>query len=545
MIWASVACDEDTWLEETPLDFYSPETSFTEPGHFNSAVARLYRNHRDKWVTPPVDRNMILHGTWADNLYSFYPQNSSAQDAIVPENVDVRYQWEESFKHIFSANVIINRITDEKINFKTENERAILNAEAHFHRAFAYHNLCVLYGGVPLVLEEISSPKRDFVRASKEEIWAQVISDLEFAIANLPYVTDLKEDGRLTKAAAYHLLTEVYVINEEWDKAINAASAVIDDPNYELMTERFGTRKDEPGDVFWDLFRRDNQNRHGRGGLNKEGIWVSQYEYLVPGGGKNLLQTRAYGQWYWQLAGKDGVPLFFGHSSQNGGRSFGWAANNDFINFTIWEDDWDDMRNSENNIRRQLVADNPNSAYYGQIITEDMIESPGPYHEFWRPFWAKYVPFNNFPDEVITNNPYPGATASGANGAFTDSYVYRLAETYLLRAEAYLGKGQLELAATDINVVRARANADPVSPADVDIDYILDERLRELCYEEKRVLTLMRTGKMVERAQLHNPHHNGKYASFKVPDRVNTIWPIPASEIERNTEAVLEQNPGY
>ncbi len=74
--------------------------------------------------------------------------------------------------------------------------------------------------------------------------------------------------------------------------------------------------------------------------------------------------------------------------------------------------------------------------------------------------------------------------------------MFRLAETYLLRAEAYLGLNQPGLAVIDINVVRSRSNADPVNAAEINIDYILDERLRELGVEEKRMLTLMRLGEM-------------------------------------------------
>ncbi|WP_262714405.1 RagB/SusD family nutrient uptake outer membrane protein [Ginsengibacter hankyongi] len=77
---------------------------------------------------------------------------------------------------------------------------------------------------------------------------------------------------------------------------------------------------------------------------------------------------------------------------------------------------------------------------------------------------------------------------------YTDIYAIRLAETYLLRAEAYLDKGDIVNAAADVNVVRARANADPVAPGNVNIAYILDERARELMVEEPRWLTLARLG---------------------------------------------------
>ncbi len=544
ILLGSISCDENKWLEEVPLDFYSTNNSYVTLEQFNSAVATLYHNHRTFFIAnADVDMIQPVMGTQADNLYMFYPISRADCESIIPESGLVLYYWQNNYRMIFDANVIINRL--QNASFTNEIKQNTLLAEARFFRALAYHDLGIFFGGVPIVLEEISAPKRDFVRASAAEVWAQVLDDLHFAEEYLPYVTDLKEDGRLTKAAANHLLTEAYIINEDWDNAIKAASVVINDPNYSLMTQRFGTHKNEPGDVFWDMFRRNNQNRNGKGGLNAEAIWVSQYEYNVSGGGDNYLMTRMFSPWYWSLVGKDNKPLFFGPSSQNGGRSVGFASSCDHMNYTIWEGDANDIRNSQYNILRDMVADNPASAYYGKkIVADDAILTPGEFNQYWRPYWTKYVPFNDFPIETISNNPFPGATHTSANGSFTDNYVMRLAETYLLRAEAYLGKGDQISAAADINIVRNRANAAPVSPANVDIDYILDERLRELCYEERRLLTLLRTKKLIDRNEKYNPHYNGRFYTYKMLQRVEK-WPIPQSEIERNTEAVLEQNPGY
>ncbi len=72
----------------------------------------------------------------------------------------------------------------------------------------------------------------------------------------------------------------------------------------------------------------------------------------------------------------------------------------------------------------------------------------------------------------------------------------------------------------------------------------VDERARELFIEELRMMTLMRMDKLVERVRKYNPLHNGTYADHEIFDYQN-LWPIPNSEIERNTEADLEQNPGY
>ncbi len=120
-----------------------------------------------------------------------------------------------------------------------------------------------------------------------------------------------------------------------------------------------------------------------------------------------------------------------------------------------------------------------------------------------------------------------------------DLYKIRMAETYLLRAEGYLEKGQKQLAADDINVVRERAKATPVTANDITLDYILDERARELSIEENRRKTLVRMNKFVERVRKYNPQ-DGDY----IQDH-HKYWPIPQSEIDLNSQGNLKQNKGY
>ena len=118
----------------------------------------------------------------------------------------------------------------------------------------------------------------------------------------------------------------------------------------------------------------------------------------------------------------------------------------------------------------------------------------------------------------------------------------RLAETYLFRAEAYLGLENEELAASDINEVRIRSNATPVAVEDVDIDYLLDERARELYGEECRHITLRRGDKLVERVREYN--NNPKNPGLNIQDH-NKLWPIPLNQIDLNVDAVMDQNDGY
>jgi len=133
-------------------------------------------------------------------------------------------------------------------------------------------------------------------------------------------------------------------------------------------------------------------------------------------------------------------------------------------------------------------------------------------------------------------------------GMWKDFILMRLGETYLLRAEARFYQGNTSGAADDINELRTRANAPLVSASDITLDFILDERARELLAEENRRMTLVRTGTLVERARRLNgttPLANGNIETTNGLQDFHTLLSYSQTEIDLNKDAVLEQNPGY
>jgi hypothetical protein len=137
------------------------------------------------------------------------------------------------------------------------------------------------------------------------------------------------------------------------------------------------------------------------------------------------------------------------------------------------------------------------------------------------------------------NDPYILENA-GRAGQYDDQLFMRLAETYLLAAEALMKQGKNNEAATYLNELRARSNASPISASDVTLEFILKERSRELVTEEYRKHTLVRTGKFYEWAAKYNP----RLDESKVQP-YNEYFPIPQGIIDANTGAVMEQNSGY
>lgn len=543
------ACNDDELIEK-PLDFLSPEVAYVKPADFEAALVANYNllrtmndGNQNKWQHSGTDLCMAARSPETADLGDY-------RTGLTPTTETVKTWWQRYYQMIANSNVILNRIKDVVYTSQSEKDRHI--AEARWFRGYAYRCLVYIYGGVPIVLEEIQSPRRDFVRATKTETLNQAILDIKFASVTLPSVTEVL-NGKLSKEAALHLLAELYISTGELDKSIAASSEIIDNPAIKLMTTRFGKRASNVGDPYWDLFQRGNQDR-GSGINNTEGILVLQEEFNIPGGSPitnggagGFLFERNYGCLYWFLNGPDGKPLFRGATSKNGGRPVGFIRPTPYFTHKIWG--WNsttktfgqDLRNDNRNIQRDWEIDGPNSAYLGKKISElpqswfTNLKAQDTMRDFY-PNVTKISTYNDHPAEVLQ----PDGTMSSTSGkTYADQYIMRLAETYLLRAEAYLGKGNTSAAADDINMLRNRANAIPVLPGQVNINYILDERMRELNYEEQRRITLSRLNLLYDRTVLGNP-----FSALTIKP-YNTLFPIPFSEIERNTLAVLEQNPGY
>ena len=568
-----IGCKKD-FLKETPLDFLSSSNAYQTAADFDASTNNLYRLLRTELYTANENDPWDYH--YRTDVALFVPTGNppNLSGEYNPVNAFTNKHWNAWYKMVAEANTIISRIPKSQLS---DNDKKLFEARARFFRAFAYRSLAHLFGGVPLELEEVIEPKTNYVRASRKEVYAQVIDDLVFSAANLPGITAVR-DGEVSNLAAQHLLSEVYIADGQYQKAVDAATIVIDDPATDLMTARFGTRRTEtPGDVYWDLFRRGNQNRKSAG--NREGILVIQIETDVPGGdGSSTPSSFPFPSLY--VLERVHAPLIRdvrlpagGTTTRqavnwpaadysSGGRGVGFLAPSMYFVHSAYQyqgtgatPDFDnDIRNANHNLVRKFkvtAAGNPLYPVGTEIDFHNIpagargfngapLVSGDTYNRAMYPYQTKcFEPFNPPANLLDPAKAFPFQLKGVAAGTYRDEYLFRLAETYLLRAEAYLGLSNTGLAAADINIVRARSNASPVAAGSVDIDLILDERMREFGVEEKRMFTIMRMGKWFDRVKKCNP----LYAASAL--QTYNLWPIPFSEIERNRGAKLEQNPGY
>lgn len=536
----------DSFLDEVPLDRFSPENLLVNEAGFEAAMVALYQAARQEHAIGGANYDYMNLGT--DLVEWGRTSSTGLKDYthLIPEYAPVEDYWQWAYTDLIrQANLILDNLGNTEVEMADE-ARQNFSGQAKFFRAYAYYVLATLYGGVPIVETTVDEPKFDFQRDTKIEVLQFVQKDLEEAAQELPMMENIS-NGRIYKAAAYHLLAEVFLsmgfeTGEEsyYDLAIEASSTVINGEvgDYQIMTERFGDLSRD-GDVFSDLFYTNQQNRTSG---NKEVIWAWQFESFTLGGASSYGGNNTPRLWYPEQEKIRSPNGFFNLAADSLIRGIGVNSLLNYVKYDIWKKDPNDMRNSKYNIRRVFYYNNPDDPeYFGKpIITalndngaRVIVRNDGSLTQFVVDTLREYYPCIR----KVDGHPFDDNIVGGKSA--NDFIRMRLAETYLYRAEACFFKGDLVNAANDINVLRNRANAILVTPEEVTLDFLLDERARELIVEEQRRRTLMRLGVLYDRVVRYNP------SSANTVQPHHNLWPIPQSVIDSNIGYELTQNPGY
>ncbi|WP_027125462.1 RagB/SusD family nutrient uptake outer membrane protein [Gelidibacter mesophilus] len=556
----NVSCSDEAFLEEDLRDRFTTENAFLNVAQFQTGLNQMYRQTRAYFNSADGARDFIKNGYGVDVMASNtrLEKSESFWNNLGSHSQFPNDWYSRNYQMIKNCNELLLQTENTNIEWKNENQKLEIQAEIRFFRGFSYRNLATLFGGVPIVLEPVTAPKLDFERATRIETYQVALEDLIFASQYMPKTTD--QPGRAVRAAADHFLSEVYISlgDETGDKtlyqnAIDAASRVIEgsDGDYSLMQNRFGTRSNESGkDAYWDLFRMGNQNYHDG---NKESIWTIQFEKNVAGG-TNIYDRPLFERTFWPLyyrANKFGFTS--GPAKDWEGKGNAWIKPNNYYKYDVWKNSETDTRNAEYNILRNYRA--PKVAVNGQQTDRDTTYVTKVTLANGSEITVNLKPGDIIKKEWLTTRDdtlsyfFPRMFKMGTdkhidaipdNGYVRDAYVIRLPETYLLRAEAYMKSENRAAAAEDINTVRKRSSASPITAGEVNINYILDERARELWGEEWRIFTLARLGLIYERTK-----EFGWPSDKEAVEMHHNLFPIPQSAIDANLEGTIEQNPGY
>ena len=560
----------ESFLEPEPKSFLSPSNTYTKKGGLEGLLNGRRNTEAREWYGD--QSNMLTEYLYTDvglPVDSRAGRSPTDVSVISPTNNDFGRTsfgdyWNFWYNNLSYANTIISSI-DRVTDWSSEEERSAYLAEGYFHQAYSYYRLVNQFGDVPVYLSQIEEPRTNFNSYSREAILKQMRDHLEWAVQWLPQDVP---DGQVNRAAGYHLLTKIYLQLRQFEDAIDAASQVIDSGNYALMRERFGNGRyaDDPRfNVMWDLFEKENIAASGE---NTEGIYVTQDFYQVQGSPGRTEWMRSLTPRWWTMEGF----IDSGALVDTAGRGTSFGRSSPYYVNEIWKDREDDYRRDESNwfAREEYYFNNEDylrtngfEDLIGKPATKERLERVGSLELTIPREWFSWQ-YNKLyvPDEEEPNTP---------DGGHTPWYIFRLAGTYLLRAEAYYWNGQPGQAAADINEVRERSNADPVDAGEVDIGYIFSERARELWWEEPRKTEMTRVSYIMaqlgrdgysmsnmaetnwwyDRSIAKNDYYgeNRTVRGFTettynlVPGFV--YWPVPQDEIDSSTDGTINQWRAY
>ncbi|MEZ4883904.1 MAG: RagB/SusD family nutrient uptake outer membrane protein [Chitinophagales bacterium] len=567
-------------LEEEPRSLLTPNLFETDQG-LEGGIVAAYAYLRF-YYGPEGTHNMTVYGTdefTNGNQVSNPPLNNYQN--LDANNGDILTPWNRAYPAINTCNGVIELGTTDNMT----PERRTLIAEAKYLRAHWYFILVRTFGGVSLDLGSgplafNRSPVNNFSRASVSEVYNVIINDLEDAIIDLSDTPS--EPGRAWKATAYHTLAKVYLArayseaaqSSDYQNALDAAQHLINNAGsygVALLSDFADVHRegnDDNAEILFSVQRNGDPNFTditANGAPNEVALQMNRANY--------------YFRCFYERASDALV-----RDVQNGRpwirfKPTDWLLNEAFNNKTI------DSR-FDKSFQTVWYANNTDASTYplwtaGDVaagyVSPDMEGQP----KFslgdtcvWMPqdhinltaedigrrgfivFTPAFISSQKeqYPSLSKFNaieRPQPGTEDDANVSSYRPYPVYRFAETYLVAAEAALQLGNTQLAADYINVIRRRAawnNANPalmeITAGNVDIDFILAERTRELAGEYMRWFDLVRTGKLLERVQLYNPDGGPNIQPHHV------LRPIPQGYIDlaidpTTADSKYPQNPGY
>ncbi len=465
LIALSVSCYQEDFLKDELLSNNSVDFLYSSPEGIANAVVGLYALNREPyqrdWFNGAIP--LILQAK-SDLSAGVDGEISLFSNCFWGCGIDGDYGTEAAYGYLWAHNYRIIDIANNIIRGGTalldagiEDATVLKNlAEARTFRAHAYFTLYRLFNNIYLKTEP-TTPDTAFDRpqdkSSKDEIFTLIREDLAFASTQLTYTTD--QFGRWTKAAVDHVRAKV----ELWDNKFSEAAAIVDDIIANSPHALVGIDQ-----VF------EGQLEHA------ETLFAVNFKKNAIGGG-------AWHQMNWQtVAHYSAVPGMV-QSVENGGDGFGFITLNPYAV---------DLLNANNNDQRignyyifEYRYNDPKTLPVGETLGSplNLYKNAAQDDDFFMYFKRQSPGVIKFLDKTVdpTDRMH-----------FKNIMVYRLAETYLLGAEAHLEGGNRAKALEYLNAIRQRAGIDPATTISTEI--IFQERARELAFEGQRWFSLKRKG---------------------------------------------------
>lgn len=564
-------------LDEQPRAAVTPDY-FSTPLGVLGGITGVYSDMRNLWGTEGF-LNMVVGGT--DEVLKGGSGNPNFFEYGIV-NADIAGLWNIAYQDINTLNGVLQY--GATVNLPDDVRKQYL-AQAKFLRAFYYFYLVQTYGDIPLHIEFITTASTADSRAPIADIYAQIIKDLTEATDELPPIPTNPFLGKTaTSATAKYLLAKAY-LTRGW-----SAAAVSGDfqTAYTLCTDLI-TNKATYGLDLWQDFASVNIKANDYG---KEVLFVIDHssdlkygEYTTGSAASGPKENKS--NFYF----RPNYPTVNANYPASGGSSvmirdiangrpfIRVRPNGPYLINQAFADRVNDSR-WDNTFQVAWIANN------GAITTPRGTLTPAVDTAIWTPPFevtpARRAAFKGIivtPSGAPKNDPtsksswdpaifpsmkkYDDATRANLNDGSTRPFVmFKFSEVYLLAAEAaFKGGGTLQNAADMLNVLRQRAayrsnkTADQnaaaalamtITPAQVTLDFILDERSRELFGEYQRWWDLTRTKTLASRLNTWNTLEAYPKYSASNPADAFMLRPIPQTQIDLVTQGpAFPQNPGY
>ncbi len=500
----SFASCGDSLLDIKPKDKFTTDVALSTIDGLEGAILGVYERGRnliesnDVCVYRSCQTDLVMAGTNLNDQAVFrailnmdYQFNGS--------NNGVRDIWNAYYIGINRANLIIEGVDNVKMDQTASNiaKRDQVLGEAYFFRAYYHH--CLVTKWENIVLADKIDPAGTIFLSTPDQVYPLIISDLTKAIELLPEAVAINSSGRASKGVARHLLSKAYMDRGEWAKAAEMAEAVVKDPQYELLTD------------LTQIFSCTNQDNH-------EIIFAWQFSANDDGHPQRITQ-----QWYPLYDRINGVSRSF----QGGGRPWHRISPTPYY-WTLFEPTDKRLDAYHKRFWTYDVNDSVNDPLAAGKAIGDTVR-PGDF--------TASVDLGDRLIEPTTNKYFEdgsfGKSVEDAEG-FRNIVQYRVAEAYLIAAEANWRAGNTSKGLEFLNAIRRRAGVSDYSTIDQDI--ILDESARELAHEGGRWELLKRMGVLVERVKAHSPEVGSNMQNYHVR------WPIPRNFVDLTR---VSQNEGY
>ena len=527
---------------EKKLEEYNPsgltgETLYTQATGFETLVNAAYSYTR-YWYGKEEGYSLSEMGTdiFTNGTGDVYPQLSTYNNLQGNNTAALTLEWNSLYAAINVCNTGIKKVAE--VGDYTTQQKTQREAELRFLRAFYYWHIVETWGGVHFTTEPTEGVITTANKTPVDKFYTQIFEDLQFAVANLPATAT--QYGKATIPVAKAFLARMYLTRGKNAEAISMANDVIKNYGYTLAakySDLWNMANLKNKEIVWavdystnlsfnDIATTSFPSGHSRGSNSGHLLFLMVYDQVNTAIlSRNTNDGRPFNRYMPTLAL---LNMFDETNDARYDASFQtvWYANKAATGFAIGD-------TAAYAAKTTIPAAVMNSKKYTTYDVSKVYGTNGV--PIQRRF---YVSLKKFKDSTRTSI----AEAQSAR----DAFVIRLAEMYLIAAEAELNIGKTDSAAYYLNVIRTRAALPgraanmQVTPAQVTLDFILDERARELAGEQLRWFDLKRTGKLVDRVKALNPD------AIPYIKPTHVVKPIPQGQIDAiSNKDEFKQNDGY